>query len=123
MLSWSKSSNFFQKLTKKLQLFSKADIFVFPPSEPEGHPWVLVEAMAASLPIIATNQGAISESVIDGQNGYITSGEPVDIANKISLLFNDDIRLRLGKNSNLIYKQKFTEETLVKNLLEVFNNV
>src|SRR5690606_32853991 len=56
---------------EKMQLFANSDVFVFCPKMPEGHPWVIVEAMANNLPIIATNQGAIVESVIDGKNGFV----------------------------------------------------
>ncbi|MGB0390750.1 MAG: glycosyltransferase family 4 protein, partial [Salibacteraceae bacterium] len=65
--------SFHQPKTKneKWEFFSNADIFVFTPNQPEGHPWSIIEALAAKLPIISTNQGAIIESVIDGKNGYI----------------------------------------------------
>ncbi|MBK7712563.1 MAG: glycosyltransferase family 4 protein [Bacteroidales bacterium] len=49
----------------KIELLTEADIFTFTPGIPEGHPWVIVESMAAGLPIISTDQGAITESVID----------------------------------------------------------
>jgi len=53
--------------TQKFELLSSSDIFVFPTYyPPEGHPWVIVEALAAGLPIISTDQGAITESVFHG---------------------------------------------------------
>ena len=110
---------------KKLELFAKSDIFVFPPIAPEGHPWVLVEAMAAGLPIISTNQGAISESVIDGENGFIVeSNNANEIVEKIIyLLDNPEKRIEMAKKSKLFHSNKFSEINMVENLSTVFNNV
>ena len=55
----------------KYLLFHESSIFIFTPRDPEGHPWVIVEALAYSLPIISTNKGAISDCVIDKKNGFI----------------------------------------------------
>ena len=46
------------------------DVFLLP-SVKEGFPWVILEAMGAKLPIIATNVGAIPEIIENGVNGYI----------------------------------------------------
>ena len=110
---------------KKLELFAKSDIFVFPPIAPEGHPWVLVEAMAAGLPIISTNQGAISESVIDGENGFIVeSNNANEIVEKIIyLLDNPEKRIEMAKKSKLFHSNKFSEINMVENLSTVFNKV
>ena len=74
---------------KNVELFlSKSHVFVHSAKyEPFG--MVFLEAMASSLPIISTNQGAIIESVIDGYNGYVVpSNSPNDIAEKIKLLLS-----------------------------------
>lgn len=102
----------------KKKLFSEADIFLFPPREPEGHPWVIIEALAAGLPIISTNQGAITESVKNGKNGFIVNiNQPGEIAEKIKLLAeHPEICKKMGKESRQLYEDNFTEEIMVKNL-------
>lgn len=109
----------------KLECYENADIFVFPPRLPEGHPWVLVEAMAAGLPIISTDQGAIRESVLNGVNGFIVeSHRPEQIAEKLKLLIEDpELRKRMGAESRRLYEERFTEEKMVENLSRVFHQV
>jgi glycosyltransferase involved in cell wall biosynthesis len=110
---------------EKLNFFEEADIFVFPPRDPEGHPWVIVEAMAAGLPIITTDRGAITESVIHGVNGFIVeANNPLQIAEKLEYLMNHpDVRETMGKESRRLYEEKFTEEKMVEKLTNVFNTV
>ena len=56
----------------KTDLLLDADIFVLPTYYPrEGQPWVLIEAMAAGLPIVTTDQAAIRETVDYGVNGFL----------------------------------------------------
>jgi glycosyltransferase involved in cell wall biosynthesis len=102
-----------------------ADIFVFPPVAPEGHPFVIIEAMAAGLPIIATDQGAITESVINGYNGYIVDAKRPDLlAEKLSFLIeNPEKRKEMGENSKKLYSEYFTERKMIENLSNVFNKV
>ena len=110
---------------EKMQLFADADLFVFCPKMPEGHPWVMVEAMANGLPIIATDQGAIIESVRDGENGFIVSPEqPESIAEKLEQLLKDEeLRKQMASKSNEYYQANFTEEKMVQNLGGVFRKV
>lgn len=114
-----------QNRPNKFKRMSEADIFLFPPRSPEGHPWVLVESMASSLPIIATDMGAIVESVIDGENGYIVNpGKPVEIFEKLKFLIeNPAERAKMSQNSRRLYEAKFTEDRMVENLSAVFNKI
>jgi glycosyltransferase involved in cell wall biosynthesis len=111
---------------KKHDLLAGADIFVFPTYyPPEGHPWVIIEALAAGLPIITTDQGAITESVIDGVNGFIVEKKnPEQIAEKIKLLIeNPQLRQRMGRESRRMYLENFTEKKMVERLTSAFNKV
>ena len=85
--------------SKKVMLYLEHDIFVFPPIQPEGMPWVLLEAMSAALPVISTDQGAISEVVEDGKTGFMVEPKPEIIAEKICYLIeNPAIAKRMGYN-------------------------
>ena len=109
----------------KFDLFFSSDVFVFPPRHPEGHPWVIIEAMAAGLPIITTDQGAITESVKDGVNGFIVEKRnPQQIAEKIKFLIDHpDIRKKMGGESRRLYLENFTEKKMIERLSYAFHTV
>lgn len=109
---------------KKFQFLSEADIFIFPPRAPEGHPWVVVEAMAAGLPIISTDQEP-SSSVLDGKNGFIVPvRDPAAIAAHLKeLIQNDAKRVEMGQFSRHLYETEFTEKRMVERLAATFRAV
>ncbi len=111
---------------QKLKLFSDVDIFVLPTYyRNEGHPWVIVEAMAAGLPIISTDHAAISESVINNVNGYLVEKKNTEqVAEKIKLLVGDKaLRNKMGAESRKLYIENFTEDKMIERLGKVFINV
>ena len=110
---------------RKREVFANADIFVFPPSEPEGQPWVLIEAMAAGLPIITTDQGCIREMVIDGENGFIVEKQhPEQIAEKIIILLtNRTLRRTMGRRSRERFLKYYTEDKCIGSLTRVFEEL
>lgn len=81
----------------KLQALAAADIYVFP-SHVEGFPNALLEAMAAGLPVVATDVGAVRELVTDGENGLIVPPQqPEALAVALARLIGDAaLRQRLG---------------------------
>lgn len=108
---------------QKYQLLADSDAFVFPSYyPPEGHPWVIVEAMAAGLPIVSTDQGAIRESVIDGHNGFLVNKQdPPDVARRVRELATDDqLRKTMGRRSRQRYEQEFTESRMVQRMTAAF---
>ncbi len=109
----------------KWQVLADTDIFVFAPTMPEGHPWSIVEAMAAGLPIITTDRGAISQSVLNGENGYLLADPfPEILAGKlIALIENAALREEMGAKSRAMYEAEFTAAAMVKNLGTVFNQI
>lgn len=74
---------------KKEQLFRESQLLVLP-SYNEGLPIAILEAISCGMPVIATNVGDISSSVVDGENGYlIEPGDVKALANAIYKLISD----------------------------------
>ncbi len=110
---------------KKFQTLVNADVFVFTPREPEGHPWVMVEALASGLPVISTDKGAITESVIHNVNGFIVPPKDVNaIAEAMICLIRDEsLRKKMGQSSRSFYVEKFTEAKMVENFRRTFDEI
>lgn len=65
------------------------------PSLHEGMPNVALEAMAASLPVVATAVGGTPEVVIDGETGILVpSRDAIALAEALSALINDPIKAK-----------------------------
>ena len=98
---------------EKDKLFSESDIFVFPSYfKREVFGTVNVEAMSWGLPVITSDEGAISEIVEDGITGFIVNPKsPKEIANKILILAsNPDLRRRMGMRGRKIFESKYSLE-------------
>lgn len=83
---------------KLKQLHDEADIFVFPTwGDTNGN--VILEAMAAGLPVISTNVGAIPEEVEDGVTGRVVPVNSPDAIVKAvrSLADNPELRIAMGR--------------------------
>lgn len=109
---------------QKESFFLNTDIFVFP-SWIEGHPNAILEAMSSSCPIVATNVGAIPESVIDGYNGLLIEPKSSsELTDKLLYLINNpDLRIEMGLNSKKLFDQKFNVNKYVQNMIDVFKSV
>ena len=104
---------------EKTKYFTESDIFVFP-STNEAFPLVNLEAMQCELPVIATNEGAIPEIIIDGYNGFIVpKKDPVALADKILVLINDEA---MRKEMGLKGKQRFEEFYTLSKFEQNFTN-
>ena len=81
--------------------------------------------MAAGLPIISTDQGAITESVVEGVNGFIIEKRnPDQISEKIIFLIeNPDIMEKMGEASRKLYLENFTEKKMVDRISYAFKTV
>jgi len=83
----------------------------------EGLPGSIMEAMASSLPVVATDVGGINELVIHDKTGYLCkSNDIIDMTGKLKyLISNNQVRDRMGKEGlnhikiNFQLKQKVSE--------------
>lgn len=89
-----------------LSAYKSSDIYVSS-SLIEGFALTLVEAMAAGLPLVATNVPGNEDAVIDGGNGFLVPAkDPKSLAEKIiTLLNNDSLKAELGARSRYLAKK------------------
>lgn len=104
----------------KRDLLRRADMLAFVPVRPEGSPWVLLEAMASSLPVIGTPQGTMRETILDGTTGFlIEPDDPSALADRvIRLLRDDDLRKEMGAAARRRMEDIHAEDRTLELLIE-----
>ena len=109
----------------KSDLFARADVFLFLPTQIEGQPLVIIEALMAGLPIISTDRGSISEMVVDQNNGFIVPVHDIEsVVERIALLSkNPRLRKEMGQKSRQRFIHEYTEGRYLTSLQKVFDEV
>ncbi len=102
---------------------ARSDIFAFS-SLFEGLPRAIMEAMAACLPVVATNVGGVSELVDDGKTGFLVKAEDAHaLADKIErLLLDKEIRKKMGGTGMEKIKQEFSMDRLAKEMEWIYES-
>ncbi len=104
------------------RFLSVADVFVLLSVWEEAFAFTLLEAAASGCPIVATQAGAIPESVQDGLTGILVP--PRDskaAADAILRLLNDDgLRLGMGMAARKRVEENFSLEQWVNKTIEVY---
>ena len=85
-------------------------------SHEEGFPNVILEAMAAGKPVVATRVGGVPEAVEDGYTGLLVPPrDPEALAAAILRLLNDrDDAIEMGRRGLERMKERFTIDRMVK---------
>jgi glycosyltransferase involved in cell wall biosynthesis len=80
----------------------------------EGMPTVILEAMACGLPVVATDVGAVSELIAEGETGYVVAPEdPGAIAARLRELAGDAaLRKRMGEAGRRRFETEFALDKL-----------
>lgn len=112
--------------TKKnvFSFLRKSDIYLST-SLYEGLPISIIEAMSIGLPIIASDVTGNCDAVIHGKSGYLYKLGEVDMAVNYlkKLLNNDELRMKLGKNSHNIQRNIFSLEKMINQYLDLYEKV
>ncbi len=107
-----------------LDYFCRADVFILP-SLHEGFPLTLLEAWAAELPVIITMVGGIPTICINKENALIIPPEdPKKICETmISLIEDQKLRRKLGKNGRKLVESKYAWESISKQINNIYQEV
>lgn len=100
------------------------DIFVLP-SVKEGLPYVLLEAMAASVPIVATRVGGTPDAVIDKKNGILVP--PKDshaLAGALeALIENRSERHALANAGATMVRERFSLDGMIAKTIDCYLSI
>ncbi len=97
------------------QVMAGLDVFVLPSISYEGVPQAINQAMAMRRPVVATDVGAVSEQVINGQTGILVEkADGHQLAQGIlTLLKNPDAAARMGDNGRRLVEERFSLEGML----------
>ena len=99
-----------------------ADLFVLP-SNYEGLPIVIIEALACGKPVVASAVGGISE-LLDGTNGFAVENDAHAMAEKIQYILSDaDLYGRMSKAARETYLRSFTVDKMVKGYSQIYEAI
>lgn len=116
---------FFMGAQKNAERFLPAfDVFVLP-SLWEGLPYVLLEAAAAGIPVIASNIGGVREVLVHGRSGYLfePGNAPALADAAVFLLKNRPLARRLGKTLQREVPSRFPLRKMVKEIEEFYSEL
>ena len=102
------------------EVLRNSDIFVLP-SNWEGFPYTILEAMSCGLPVIASDVGGVSEIVDENCGILIERGDKEGLKKALEkLIENSSLLLKLGENAKKRVKEEFSLEKMLKETEELY---
>ena len=123
-LGLSNCFHFAGGITNLREHLSTSDIFVLP-SRSEGFSNAIVEAMAASLPVVATNVGGNAEAVEEGITGFIVPvDDPAALSEAISRLIANPFQAKaMGEAGRNLVIEKFTTTAMMDKITAAYKKL
>jgi len=103
------------------RLLRAADVLVLP-SYMEAMPYVILEAMACALPVVASGIYGITEMTVDGETGILVpAGDSERLSGALRALLADDaLRRRMGENARKRFEKYFTLDRQIDKIQSVY---
>lgn len=110
--------------SQKIELYKSAAMLLLPSCQ-EGLPYVILEAMAAGLPVISTPVGGIPDVVVENVNGFlIQPGDYAALAQRILLLCGDRaLREKMGKMNREKILTQYSEQAIFEKLGRIYEEL
>ena len=98
----------------KLELFASIDVFALPTPRAEAKGLSVIEALAAGVPVVASNHGAFPELLDDGRAGLLHApGDPADLARAIATVLDDEeMAGRLGRHGHSLARERYAASAM-----------
>ena len=105
-------------------LLALSDVCVLS-STSEGFSNAILEYMAASRPVVATEVGGAREAIIEGETGYLVApGDDETMAKRIVSLLRHPRRAReMGELGRATVQQKFSSDAQLALTLNLYNRL
>ena len=95
------------------------------PSMDEGLPIVVLEAMASSLPVVASARGGLPEVVEDGRTGWLVPpNNPEALAERLLVpLLNREQRRVMGAAGRARVEQHFSQARMIDEIAQIYSEI
>ncbi|REK10859.1 MAG: glycosyltransferase family 1 protein [Planctomycetota bacterium] len=103
------------------EIMSQLDVLVHP-ADGESFGRIVVEAMAAGLPVVGARGGGVAEIIVDGRTGLLARpDDPQDLAAQIERLLRDpQLRDELGRSGRQRAQEEYSLDACVSRMLNVY---
>lgn len=98
----------------KLDLLASVDVFALPTPRAEAKGLSAIEALAAGVPVVASNHGAFPE-LLDGERAGLlhAPGDPADLARAIGVVLADEtLASRLGRHGHALARLRHSADSM-----------
>ncbi len=122
--SFPSNVNYLGKIShqKALNLLKKADVFLINSRWPEPLSRAGLEALSASLAVIASNRGGNQELIKN--NGFLVNPDnSTQIAKKIKMLLTSDKLVNYQHNSLKLIKTRFNRQKIINQHLKLYQSI
>jgi glycosyltransferase involved in cell wall biosynthesis len=94
-------------------------------ADSEGLPWVVLEAMAAGLPVVGSSIGPIYEMLESEKTGLIVPlGDPAGYASALKrLMTQPKLSEQLAQNARHLAVDKFSARSMVKQIAGLYREL
>lgn len=113
------------KPAETLETMKGARALVFPSEWYETFGRVAIESYAVGVPVIASDIGAISELVDEGETGLLfPPGDAETLAARVDTMWSDAAKAaQMGKNARQAYEERYTAERNYDLMLQIYEDV